>query len=144
MRSLVLVLDQLDQLAVELVAATNSAIVDVGAGDLSFSQWRMLVVLGSSGGSLRIHEIAERVSASMPSASRLVGRMERRGLVTSARDPIDLRGRRVALTADGEALRLRVVRRRRAMIEERLGDLPHDPNFVASLEAVVTRMARWL
>src|SRR5664280_925039 len=79
--SMVLVLDQLDQLAVELVAATNAAIVDVGAGDLSFSQWRMLMVLGSSGGSLRIHEIAERVSASMSSASRLVGRMERRGLV---------------------------------------------------------------
>ena len=142
--SLVPVLDQLDLLAVELVAATNAAIVDVGAGDLSLSQWRMLVVLGGSGGSLRIHEIAERVGASMPSASRLVGRMERRGLVMSARDAIDLRGRRVALTADGEALRARVVQRRRAMIEERLGDLPQDPGLVVGLEALVRRMAGWM
>ena len=137
-------LDQLDRLAVELVAATNAAIVDVGAGDLSFAQWRMLMVLGSSGGSLRTHEIAERVNASMPSASRLVGRMERRGLVVSARDPIDLRGRRVALTPAGEALRLRVVQRRRAIIQERLGDLAEDGAMVAGLEAVVTRMAGWL
>lgn len=142
--SLVLVLDQLDQLAMELVAATNAAIVDVGAGDLSLLQWRILMVLGSGGGSLRLHEIAGRVSASMPSASRLVGRMERRGLVSSSRDPADGRGRRIALTAEGEALRVRVVGRRRAMIEESLRELPEDPDLAAGLEAVVARMARWL
>ena len=90
--SLVLVLDQLDQLAVELVAVTNAAILDVGAGELSFVQWRTLMVLGNADGPLRVHEIADRVSASMPSASRLVRRMERKGLVSISRDPSDGRG----------------------------------------------------
>jgi DNA-binding MarR family transcriptional regulator len=142
--SLVLVLDQLDQLAVELVAVTNAAISDVGAGELSFSQWRTLMVLGSSGGPLRVHEVADRVNASMPSASRLVRRMERRGLVSISRDPSDGRGRRIALSKDGETLRRKVIRRRRELIEQSLGELLQDPALVAGLESLVTRMARWL
>jgi DNA-binding MarR family transcriptional regulator len=142
--SIVLVLDQLDRLAVELVAATNAAIVDVGAGDLSFSQWRMLMVLGNAAKPLRIHEIADRISSSMPSASRLVARMARRGLVSGSRDPIDGRGRWIALTIDGEALRIRVVSRRRALIEDSLGGLPIDQGSVAALESIVEGMTRWL
>jgi len=142
--SVVLVLDQLDRLAVQLVAATNASIVDVGAGDLSFSQWRMLSVLGNAAGPLRIFEIADRISASMPSASRLVARMERRGLVAGSRHPIDGRGRWIALTVDGEALRASVVSRRRALIEESLRGLPIDQGMVAALESIVGRMTRWL
>ena len=141
--SLVLVLDQLDQLAVELVAVTNAAIYDVGAGDLSFSQWRTLMVVGSSEGSLRVHEIADRVSASMPSASRLVRRMERRGLVSISRDPRDGRGRQIALTEEGEALRRKVLGRRRALILESLSELPQDPDLAAGLQSVVALLARW-
>lgn len=142
--SVVLVLDQLDRLAVQLVAATNAAIVDVGAGDLSFAQWRMLMVLGAAAEPLRIHEIADRIRASMPSASRLVGRMERRGLVSGSRDPIDGRGRWITLTVDGEALRTKVVSRRRVLIEDSLRSLPADQAMVANLEAIVERMTRWL
>lgn len=141
--SLVQVLNQLDQLAVELVAVTNAAIFDVGAGDLSFLQWRTLMVLGSSDEPLRVHEIADRASASMPSASRLVRRMERRGLVSVSRDPSDGRGRRIALTQDGEDLRAKIIRRRRALIAEGLSELPQNPGLVAGLESVVSRMARW-
>lgn len=141
--SLVLVLDQLDQLAVELVAVTNAAIFDVGAGELSFSQWRTLMVLGSATEPLRVHEIAGRVSASMPSASRLVHRLERRGLVSSARDPSDGRGRRISLTDAGETLRAKVIGRRRALIEAGLAGLTADPALPSGLETVVTKLARW-
>ena len=141
--SLVLVLDQLEQLAVELVAVTNAAIFDVGAGDLSFLQWRTLMVLGSSDEPLRVNELADRASASMPSASRLIRRMERRGLVSISRDPSDGRGRRIALTQAGETLRSKVIGRRRFLIEESLGALPQDPALIAGLEDVVARMARW-
>lgn len=142
--SMVLVLDLIDRLSIELVATTNAAIVDVGAGDLSFPQWRMLVVLGSAHGPLRIHEIADRVGASMPSASRLVGRMERRGLVSGSRDSIDRRGRWIGLTADGETLRARVISRRRALIEKSLGDIAIDQGSLAAFEEIVERMAGWL
>ncbi len=141
--SLVLVLEQLEQLAVELVAVTNAAIFDVGAGDLSLLQWRTLMVLGSSDEPLRVNELADRASASMPSASRLIRRMERRGLVSISRDPSDGRGRRIALTQAGEALRSNVIGRRRFLIEESLGSLPQDPALIAGLEDVVARMARW-
>lgn len=141
--SLVLVLDQLEQLAVELVAVTNAAIFDVGAGDLSFLQWRTLMVLGSSDEPLRVNEIANRASASMPSASRLIRRMERRGLVSISRDPSDGRGRRIALTQAGDTLRSTVIGRRRFLIEKSLGALPEDPALIAGLEDVVARMGRW-
>jgi DNA-binding MarR family transcriptional regulator len=140
---MVLVLDQLEQLAVELVAVTNAAIFDAGAGDLSFLQWRTLMVLGSSDEPLRVNELADRASASMPSASRLIRRMERRGLVSISRDPNDGRGRRIALTDDGEALRRSVIARRRTLIEQSLIGLAHDPGLAAGLELVVARMAHW-
>ena len=54
--SLVLVLDRLEQLAVQLVAVTNAAIFDVGAGDLSLLQWRTRTVLGSSEEPLRVNQ----------------------------------------------------------------------------------------
>jgi DNA-binding MarR family transcriptional regulator len=141
--SLVLVLDQLEQLAVELVAVTNAAIFDVGAGDLSLLQWRTLMVLGSSEEPLRVNELADRASASMPSASRLIRRMERRGLVSISRDPSDGRGRRIALTPAGEALRRNVIARRRDLIDGALAELSEEPGLVTGLESVVARLSRW-
>lgn len=55
--------------------------------------------------------------------------MERRGFVTSYRDPSDGRGRLIVLTATGHAVRYRVVARRRAAISERLERLPVDPGL---------------
>jgi DNA-binding MarR family transcriptional regulator len=141
--SVVLVLDQLEQLAVELVAVTNAAIFDVGAGDLSLLQWRTLMVLGGSEEPLRVNELADRASASMPSASRLIRRMERRGLVSISRDPSDGRGRRIALTPGGEALRRNVIARRRGLIEDALAELAEEPGLVRGLESVVARLSRW-
>ena len=140
--SIVLVLDQLDLLAVEIVSATNAAISEVGAGELSFPQWRLLAVLGSAPGPMRPHEIAVRVSASMPSTSRLVQRMARRGFVRSTRDPRDGRGRLVEATPEGDALRTDVMRRRRALMEACLVELDADPTMVSTLRTIVERMIR--
>jgi DNA-binding MarR family transcriptional regulator len=137
--SLVLVLDRL---AVALVAATNTAIAEVGAGDLSFAQWRCLMVVGGASEPLRLGEIAGRISASMPSTSRLVGRMERRGLVSSSRDPVDGRGRRIVLTTAGDDLRARVIGRRREMLGESLAGLGSDPDVTDRLAVVVDRLDR--
>ena len=134
----------LDRLAVALVAATNTAIADVGAGDLSFAQWRCLMVVGGASEPLRLGDIAVRISASMPSASRLIGRMERRGLVSSSRDPVDGRGRRIVLTQAGDGLRARVIGRRRAMLEESLAGFGSDPEVTDRLAAVVARLDRWV
>lgn len=135
-------LDQLDRLAVALVAATNTAIGQVGAGELSFPQWRLLMVLGESADPLRLRQVAGLVSASMPSASRLVDRMERRGLVSSERDPTDGRGRRVALTDRGEEVRSMVIARRRSLIEKGLVGISVPPAVTDSLRQIVAGMVR--
>jgi DNA-binding MarR family transcriptional regulator len=141
---MVLVLDQLTRLAAELVSMTNAAIASAGEGDLSFSQWRLLVVLGSETRPMRLNEVAARVSVSMPSASRLVARMERRGLVSSSRDPVDGRGRLVALTDDGRSVRDRVIGWRRAMLAEKLATVPLSAMVVDGLTEIVDRLASWL
>ena len=140
--SIVLVLDQLDLLAIEIVSATNTAISEVGAGELSFPQWRLLSVLGSVAGPMRPHEIAARVSASMPSTSRLVQRMARRGFVRSTRDPRDGRGRLVEMTPKGQLMRTTVMDRRRALMEACLVELQVDSSMVPNLHAIVERMIR--
>ena len=141
---MVLVLDQLTRLAAELVSMTNAAIASAGEGDLSFSQWRLLVVLGSETRPMRLNEVAARVSVSMPSASRLVARMERRGLVSSSRDPVDGRGRLVALTDDGRAVRDRVIGWRRARLAEKLATVPMSAVVVDGLTEIVDGLASWL
>ena len=140
--SIVLVLDQLDQLAVEIVSATNKAISEVGAGELSFPQWRLLAVLGSAPGPMRPNEIAARISASMPSTSRLVQRLGRRGLVLSARDPRDGRGRLISLTREGDTLRSNVVHRRRALMEACLADLDANAAQVDALRSIAEGLIR--
>ena len=144
-RSMVLVLDELERIATGMVAATNAALAgEIGTGDLSFPQWRLVIILGGSPGPLRLNEIAWRVNASMPSTSRLVQRMERRGLVVSSPDPLDGRGRRVGLTETGELVRAQVIGRRRQLIEESLADLEIDEVTVSVLHDIADRLARLL
>lgn len=135
-------LDQLEGLAVELVSVTNRAIAEVAAGEVSFPQWRLLIVLGSAAAPLRVREIARRVSATMPSASRLVERMERRGLVTSRPDPTDGRGRLVALSARGEQMRRQVTARRRTLIEEGLVGFDAPTDLVGALARITEGLVR--
>jgi DNA-binding MarR family transcriptional regulator len=141
---MVLILDQLNWLAAELVSITNAAIASAGEGDLSFSQWRLLVVLGNETRPMRLTEVAARVSVSMPSASRLVARMERRGLVSSSRDPVDGRGRLVALADDGRSVRDRVIGWRRARLAEKLVTVPISAVVVDGLTEIVDGLASWL
>ena len=143
--SMVLVLDQLERIATEMVAATNTALASaIGTGELSIQQWRLVIILGGAPGPLRLNEIAWRVNASMPSTSRLVQRMERRGLVSTAPDPLDGRGRRVELTHKGETVRAQVIGRRRQLIEDCLAGLRLDPATIAILTEVADGLARRL
>jgi DNA-binding MarR family transcriptional regulator len=143
--SKVLVLDQLDRIAGEMVAATNTALAGaIETGELSIQQWRLVIILGGSAGPLRLNEIAWRVNASMPSTSRLVQRMERRGLVTASADPLDGRGRRIGLTERGEAVRAQVIGRRRQLLAEGLADLDPTPATLAALTEIANRLTSLL
>jgi DNA-binding MarR family transcriptional regulator len=115
------VVESLEELAVATVAMTALALNSVGQEkDLTLAQWRVLVILGR--GPMRVGSIAERVGASLPSASRLVARMETRGLVVTSRDETDHRATLVSLAPLGWSTRDGVIRRRRRLIDELVGD----------------------
>ena len=142
---MVLVLDQLERIATEMVAATNTALAGViETGELSIQQWRLVIILGGASGPLRLNEIAWRVNASMPSTSRLVQRMERRGLLVTSPDPLYRRGRRINLTDKGEAVRAQVISGRRQLLEDSLGGLQLDAAEIAILHEIAERLGRLL
>ena len=112
--------DALERLAFGLVAVTSRAIEEVSGGDLTVQQWRVLVVLGGAEAGIRVSDLARRINASGPSTSRIVRRLEQRGLVAASVDAADRRAVRIQLSPTGEAIRGRVVERRRSLIRETL------------------------
>jgi DNA-binding MarR family transcriptional regulator len=102
------------------VAITARAL-DGEAEDLTFSQWRVLTFLGEQASDSHVRGVGERVGVSAPSASRLLRRLEDRGLIELERDARDRRYMRVRLTLAGQTVRNRVLGRRRFLIQEALG-----------------------
>jgi len=113
-------LDVLDDLSIEVVAMTAQALADGGQElDLTLAQWRTLVLIASADG-IRASELAPRVGMSRPSMSRLVRRLERKGLVRTDRDPTDGRVVILSSTATGRDVLRDMRARRRRMVEEAL------------------------
>ncbi|MFI9803849.1 MarR family winged helix-turn-helix transcriptional regulator [Streptomyces sp. NPDC052301] len=76
---------------------------------LCASDFEVLDVLAEGGAAdggcgYRVQEISDRVHLSQSALSRLIGRLEKDGLVERAICPEDRRGVRVVLTAKGRAL----------------------------------------
>jgi DNA-binding MarR family transcriptional regulator len=114
-------LDLLDRLVVGSVAVTARAITETGV-DLTFAQWRALLVVGEDADGMTVHEIAARLNSRPSPTSRLVSRLKRRALVASTKDDRDGRVTRVRLTPAGLDLRERILEERRrnlSMVLER-------------------------
>jgi DNA-binding MarR family transcriptional regulator len=138
-------LDALESLAFGLVAITSRAIEEATVrGELTFQQWRVLVVLGGAPDGLRVSELAGRIAASGPSTSRLARRLERRGLVRSAVDPLDRRAVRLGLSPAGAALRERISVRRRELIHATILGHRASGDLIREMAAVARAFERWL
>ncbi|MBV2352882.1 MarR family transcriptional regulator [Streptomyces sp. J2-1] len=72
--------------------------------------------------SYRVQEISERVHLSQSALSRLIGRLERDGLVARGMCQEDRRGVRVALTEKGRTLHGEVLPAQRAVLAKMLAD----------------------
>ena len=77
-------------------------------GDLLESEYSVLYALSTAPAGVRMTELASDVLISQPGLSRLIGRMEERGLVLREDDPDDGRACRLRLTDRGEGLQRRV------------------------------------
>jgi DNA-binding MarR family transcriptional regulator len=98
----------LERLVVGSVAITARAIAAADA-ELTFMQWRVLLVVGEREEGQAVGEIAARIGAHASPASRVVSRLKRRGLVTADKGDQDKRVVCVRLTEAGRALRTRVL-----------------------------------
>lgn len=132
------VVDALERIAVEAVGLTARALASVeGSTDLTLAQWRTLVVVDAMGGA-RIGAIASRVGMSLPSTSRLIRRLERRGAVVTEPDPSDGRASIVRATTAGSTFRAAVAARRQELLAGALGErlARGDPVIAAALEEI--------
>ncbi|MBI3750588.1 MAG: MarR family transcriptional regulator [Chloroflexi bacterium] len=118
------VIRAIERLMVESVGVTTVALAQASPTvELSFPQWRALVVVGTSEVGLRVGAIARRVGSAVPTTSRLIRRLERRGLVAAVRDETDRRATLVRLTPAGRVLRQALVDGRRQMVREAIDGL---------------------
>ena len=99
------------------IAVTARALNAAGV-ELTLPQWRALVVVGGSASGASISHVAERLGSDLSPTSRLIGRLERRGLVVTGKTDRDRRVTRVRLTAEGHALRRQVIERRQILLAE--------------------------
>jgi DNA-binding MarR family transcriptional regulator len=75
---------------------------------LAGPEYGVLHALASAGGPLRISELCEDVLLSQPGMSRLIARLEGRGLLARVEDPDDARASRVRMTEEGVRVQRRV------------------------------------
>jgi DNA-binding MarR family transcriptional regulator len=70
-------------------------------GDLAPHEYGVLYALSTAPNGLQITELGEDVLLTQPGMSRLIARLEARGLVERADDPHDARACRIRLTPEG-------------------------------------------
>lgn len=138
------VVDAVERIILGGVAITARALVGE-VEDLTFAQWRVLMIVGEQEATAHVKGVGQRVGVSAPSASRLLRRLEDRGLIELQRDAIDRRFMRVRLTDAGQDARSQVIERRRLLIRDALGasdqTLPRDvPSALGAIgDALVLR-----
>ncbi|MBK0421673.1 MarR family transcriptional regulator [Leucobacter sp. CSA2] len=97
----------------EALMTAHSALMSVfGAegmwGDISMREYDVLYTLSKADAPLKICDVQSGVLLSQPALSRMLDRLEQRGLVSKHPDPEDRRAVRISLTEAGAALQRRV------------------------------------
>ena len=113
----------------------------VGELDLSFTQVRALSILAREVDRATHGEIGERLNLTLPTVSRAVEGLVKRGYVTRAEDADDRRFKQVAVTGEGRALMERLMELRVAGFAEFVATLdPADRDRLAkALTPIVAR-----
>lgn len=138
--------DDLERIAVGAVGLTTRVLAQADTGfELTFPQWRALLVLGEQADGARIGEVAARVGGTLPATSRLLRRLERRGLTALSLDELDRRATRARLTDHGRSVRGTILAHRRAALREIAACLPlsEQRRLKGGLRAIAAELARF-
>jgi DNA-binding MarR family transcriptional regulator len=128
----------LDRIMVAGVAITTRALSEARpALDLTFPQWRAMLVVGERPDGSRVSEVAARVGVTLPATSRLLRRLAARGLVEITADEQDRRASRARLTPAGNQARDAILADRR----QRIADTLRDTRLAPSTQAELSRLA---
>jgi DNA-binding MarR family transcriptional regulator len=133
----------LEAIAFGSVAITTRALATAGV-DLTFAQWRVLVIVGEDPKGATVTEIATRLGAELSPVSRLVSRVTRRGLVQTGKDQRDRRVTRVTVTDEGHRLRETVLDHRRRLLADVLAAAgPIEPDVASVLDRIGIAIRRY-
>jgi DNA-binding MarR family transcriptional regulator len=138
--------DQLERVVVGAVGLTTRALAETDTGiELTFGQWRALLVIGEDPDGARVGEVAARVGVTVPATSRHLRRLERRGLTTLSVDEQDRRATRARLTDRGRTVRQAILAHRRTALREIVARLPSTraSNLETGLQAIATELERY-
>lgn len=137
------IVNQLERILVGAVGLTTQALSVADPGfELTFPQWRALLVVGEDTDGARIGEVANRVGVTIPATSRLLRRLERRGLMVLGDDDLDRRATRARLTEHGKGVRETIVAHRRAVLRDLVREIPSDERM--TLQTSLRTIARGL
>jgi DNA-binding MarR family transcriptional regulator len=138
--------DDLERIVVGAVGLTTRSLASTEADyELTFPQWRAILILGGLADGARIGEVAARVGGTLPATSRLLRRLERRGLTTLAVDEQDRRATRARLTGHGRAVRAAILAHRREALREIAAALPDASHgdLASGLRALAAELERY-
>jgi DNA-binding MarR family transcriptional regulator len=139
--------DDLERIAVGAIGLTTRALALADTGfELTFPQWRALLVLGEEPDGARIGEVAARVGVTLPATGRLLRRLERRGLTALSVDALDRRATRARLTERGQTVRATILADRRRVLREIVAALPPAEQLRAKdgLRAIAAALERFV
>jgi DNA-binding MarR family transcriptional regulator len=116
--------DLLERIVLAGVGLTTRALAEAAPGvELTFPQWRVLLVLGEGKDGATVSEVASRIGVTVPATSRQLRRLARRGLVDVGPDEHDRRAARARLTSAGEETREAILAYRSRRIGEQAAQL---------------------
>jgi DNA-binding MarR family transcriptional regulator len=135
--------EMLERIALGSVAVTSTSLLEAGSGELTFVQWRALVVIGGRPG-IRIGPLGDLLGASQSASSRLVARLARRGLVVAMPDPADRRATQLWLSDAGHAVHAQVLAARRQHLAPIADGLAAEPDLhLPTVACLAAALARW-
>jgi DNA-binding MarR family transcriptional regulator len=127
----------LERIVLAGVGLTTRALTEAAPGfDLTFPQWRVLVVLGEDSDGATVSEVAGRIGVTVPATSRQLRRLARRGLVEISPDEHDRRATRARLTPTGHGTREAILAYRRRRISQRASRVTTSQATLRELAAI--------